>query len=47
LKLIPPDRILTAMRKDYAARQEMIFGRRPSFDEIFAGLQTLESEINS
>jgi len=46
LKLIPPDRILTAMRKDYAARQEMIFGRRPSFDEIIAGLQRLEKEIN-
>ncbi|MEI8207314.1 MAG: nucleotidyl transferase AbiEii/AbiGii toxin family protein [Kiritimatiellales bacterium] len=47
LKLIPPDRILEAMRKDYAAMQEMIFGRRPSFDEIIAGLKTLESEINS
>ncbi|MGK0186029.1 MAG: hypothetical protein ACI9R3_001812 [Verrucomicrobiales bacterium] len=34
LKLIPPDHILNAMQKDYAAMQEMIFGRRPSFEEI-------------
>jgi hypothetical protein len=33
------------MRKDYTAMQEMIFGRRPSFDEIIAGLQTLEDKI--
>ena len=47
LKLIPPDRILEAMRKDYAAMQEMIFGRRPTFDEIMDGLCALEREINS
>ena len=47
LKLIPPIRILEAMRKDYAAMQEMIFGRQPSFDEIIEGLHDLEREINS
>ena len=47
LKLIPPDRILNAMQKDYAAMQEMIFGRCPSFEEIIASLTELEAEINS
>ncbi|VGO15745.1 hypothetical protein PDESU_04330 [Pontiella desulfatans] len=27
--------------------QEMIFGRRPSFDEIIEGLYLLEQEINA
>lgn len=47
LKLIPPDRILNTMRRDYAAMPEMIFGRQPSFDEIIGGLRNLEREINS
>lgn len=46
LKLIPPVRILDAMRKDYDAMGEMIFGRHPSFDEIIEGLTLLEAEIN-
>lgn len=47
LKLIPPDFILDAMRKDYEAMQEMIFGRRPTFDEMLEGLADLESEIGA
>jgi hypothetical protein len=47
LKLIPPDRILKAMDKDYAAMQEMIFGPRPSFEGIIASLTALETEINT
>ncbi|MFT5240537.1 MAG: hypothetical protein ACI9X0_001512 [Kiritimatiellia bacterium] len=47
LKLIPPERILHVMRKDYDSMQEMIFGRHPSFDDIIHGLQTLEAEINA
>lgn len=46
LKLIPPDRVLKAMQKDYLAMQEMIFGRCPSFDEIVVSLTSLENEIN-
>ncbi len=46
-QLIPPDRILTAMRKDYAAMEEMIFGSRPSFEEIITSLSKLENEINA
>ncbi len=47
LKLIPPERVLKAMRIDYDAMGEMIFGRHPSFDEIMAGLTLLEAEINA
>ena len=47
LRLIPQERVLNATRRDYLAMQEMIFGRQPSFDEILAGLQKLEGEINS
>lgn len=46
LKLIPQSHILRAMRADYAAMQDMIFGRRPTFDEMIASLDALEDEIN-
>jgi hypothetical protein len=46
-KLVPPERVLSAMRKDYAAMQDMIFGRCPVFDEIIAGLMILQDEINA
>ncbi len=46
-KLIPPDWIQHVMRQDYEAMQEMIFGHRPSFDEILNGLSALEDEINA
>lgn len=47
LKLVPPERVLEAMRQDYAAMREMIFGGHPSWDEIVHGLRELETEINS
>ncbi len=47
LKLIPPDRVLHAMQKDYVAMKEMIFGRCPNFEEIVASLTSLENEINT
>lgn len=46
-KLIPPAHILEVMEKDYAAMQEMIFGRCPSFEEIISSLTALENEINT
>ena len=46
-KLMPPDHTLTAMQNDYEAMQEMIFGERPTFDEIMTSLEKLEIEINS
>lgn len=47
LKLIPPSQVLTAMQKDYVAMQEMIFGDRPTFEEIIGALTNLEIEINT
>ena len=47
LKLIPPEHVHKVMRKDYDAMQDMIFGRRPSFDVIISGLRELELEINA
>ncbi len=46
-KLIPPNWIQENMRQDYESMREMIFGQRPSFDEILAGLRGLEKEINA
>ncbi len=46
LRLMPPERILKAMRQDYRAMGEMIFGRHPSWEEIMEGLTALENEIN-
>lgn len=47
LKLIPPNHVLTEMKKDYEAMQEMIFGDCPSFEEIIVSLTALETEINN
>jgi hypothetical protein len=47
LKLIPPNHVLDAMRKDYLAMQDMIFGRRPPFEKIITALTELETEINN
>lgn len=47
LILIPPERILDVMRKDYVSMGDMIFDRHPSFDEIITGLAALEAEINA
>ncbi len=47
LKLVPPDQILSEIRKDYTSMQEMIFGRRPDFAEIMEGIASLEQEINT
>ena len=46
-KLIPPEWIQKTMRRDYESMREMIFGERPSFDEILVGLSGLEEEINA
>ncbi len=46
LELVPPNHVLDAIRTDYVAMQDMIFGRRPTFEEIIASLRDLETEIN-
>lgn len=46
LKLVPPEHVVTTLRRDYAEMQIMIFGEAPKFDEILEVLEELETEIN-
>ncbi len=45
-KLVPPDRIRTALERDYRDMMVMIFGDVPKFDWIMKTVENLESEIN-
>lgn len=47
LKLVPSDKVLSDLEKDYRAMQTMIFGEIPNFADILAGLRQLETAINS
>jgi len=46
LRLVPQGAVRDAVKADYRAMGEMIFGARPGFDELMAVLQRLEQEIN-
>ncbi len=46
-KLTPNKYHLMSLQKDYAAMEEMIFGERPSFDELMRCLAALEQKINN
>ena len=46
MKLMPPQHNLKALEDDYKHMQNMIFGNKPSFDEIMTTIQKLEKEIN-
>jgi hypothetical protein len=46
LRLQPPQHNLSVLKSDYSSMQEMIFGPSPTFEEILAGLESLENEIN-
>ena len=45
--LMPSEHAMPAMKADYAAMRNMIYGDYPSFDEILRIIKQLESEINS
>ena len=47
LKLVPPDHVLTEVRKDYSEMQIMIYGEAPPLDEILGVLGDLEDEVNA
>ncbi len=47
LKLFPPKHRLKALEEDYLNMSEMIFGKRPSFDEMMIFIKELEFQINS
>jgi len=46
ISLIPAKHILDAVKKDYDAMKNMIYGKYPSFEEILECLKQLESEIH-
>lgn len=46
LRLLPQPHNVDELRRDYRAMREMLFGTVPTFDEIIAGLVTLEKSIN-
>ncbi|MES2675502.1 MAG: nucleotidyl transferase AbiEii/AbiGii toxin family protein [Pseudomonadota bacterium] len=45
-KLIPNDHHINALRKDYTAMAEMIFGEKPDFEEMLQFFLVLEKTIN-
>ena len=46
-KLIPSPEVARAHSEDYELMKDMIYGERPSFEEILEELKSLESDINS
>lgn len=47
MRLMPPEYNLDKLRDDYEHMQNMLFGIKPSFDEIMEGIAKLETEINT
>lgn len=47
MRLMPPEYNVQKLKDDYAHMQNMIFGEKPSFDEILDGIAKLEKEINN
>ena len=47
IRLVPPPRVEAALRDDYGAMQEMIWGEAPAFEDILAELHRLETDINA
>ena len=47
MQLMPPEYSLDKLRDDYEHMQNMLFGSKPSFDEIMDGIAKLEKEINA
>jgi len=47
MKLVPPEHSITILKNDYERMQSMIFGDKPTFDNLMISMSQLESEINS
>ena len=47
MRLVPESRAIKALENDYAAMQDMLFGKAPAFQEIMSRLKNLQEEINS
>lgn len=46
IKLMPSERIIPALKNDYVAMMNMLYGNKPKFDEILSYLKILEEEIH-
>ncbi|QVL33037.1 nucleotidyl transferase AbiEii/AbiGii toxin family protein [Telmatocola sphagniphila] len=46
LCLVPPKTRLPELERDYRLMSEMIFGEKPTFDELLAKLRGIEAQIN-
>lgn len=46
MRLMPPEYNLDKLRDDYEHMQNMLFGDKPSFEEIVQNIARLELEIN-
>ena len=46
MKLLPPEYNVAKLRSDYEHMQNMLFGEKPSFEEIINAMAQLEKEIN-
>jgi len=46
LKLVPPEELLPALKKDYEAMGEMFMEKVPNIDEVLTALAVLERKIN-
>ena len=44
---MPPEYNLAKLRADYDHMRNMLFGDKPSFEEIMDGIAKLETEINN
>jgi hypothetical protein len=47
MKLIPPEDCVSVLIKDYEHMKNMIFGEKPSFEEIIETIRQMEAEINA
>ncbi len=46
LKLMPDDRVLTEMKRDYSQMKEMFFGIQPDWQDVIAGIDRFQKEFN-
>lgn len=47
IRLIPASHNLKVLRQDYEEMRDMIYGSRPTWDELLSYLEALEAELNS
>ena len=46
IRLVPPEIRMAALETDYSAMGDMIFGSKPSFEDILTVIQRFEDDIN-